>query len=85
MTGNSNSGSACIKELYAKYPNACKITAAFRTKEKAQPLVDAFPDLNVIVGIDAGNKESLMESFKGSEAAYIITAHDPKRGFKEDA
>ena len=35
MTGNSNSGSACIKELYNKYPNACKITAAFRTKAKA--------------------------------------------------
>ena len=85
MTASSNSGFYCIEEIYNSYPNKLKIKAAFRTLEKSKILKDKYQDLEIITGIDAYKKETLLEAFKGSQSALIVTVHDYQRGMKDDS
>lgn len=85
LTGNSNSGSACIKEIFEKYSDTLKLRGVFRTKKKAQPFEKLYPSLEIVTGIDASQPDSLNEAFKDAKSALIVTVHDPKRGFEEDA
>ena len=39
ITGNSNSGSACIKEIYTRYSDKVNVRSVFRSDEKAAPFV----------------------------------------------
>jgi uncharacterized protein YbjT (DUF2867 family) len=78
MTGSSNSGSACIHEIYSRYSDKLTVRAAFRTAEKAKPLQDKYPDLQVFIGIDANKPETMKEAFTGADSALIVTPHDPK-------
>ena len=77
MTASSNSGSACIHELYAKYSDKVHVRAAFRTLEKAKPFQEKYPDLEVFVGIDANKPETMKAAFSGADSALIVTPHDP--------
>ena len=78
MTGSSNSGSACIHEIYSRYSDKLIVRAAFRTAEKAKPFQDKYPDLQVFTGIDANKPETMKEAFTGADSALIVTPHDPK-------
>ena len=78
MTGSSNSGSACIHELYSRYSDKVHVRAAFRSADKAKPLKDKYPDLEVFVGIDANKPETMEAAFTGADSALIVTPHDPK-------
>ena len=87
VTANSNSGSACIEELFTRedYLGKLKVRGVFRSAEKAEPFKEKYPDLEIVVGVDASKPETLKEAFAGSEKALIITVHDYSRGFAEDA
>lgn len=85
VTGNSNSGSACIDQLLTSSTNQFTVRAAFRTNEKAKPYQEKYPQLEIVCGIDASQPETLEKAFLGAHSALIVTVHDPKRGFKEDA
>ena len=84
VTGNSNSGSACIAELYKRYGNKYTIRGVFRSEEKAKPFRAQYPDLEVVTGIDAGRPESLGPAFKGADSAMIVTTFDLSKGVAED-
>ena len=87
VTANSNSGSACIEELFTRenYVGKLKLRGAFRSAEKAEPFKEKYPDLEIVVGVDASKPETLIKAFTGSEKALIITVHDYSRGFADDA
>jgi hypothetical protein len=53
ITGNSNSGSSCIKELFERYSDKVNVRGIFRSKDKAQPFMDKYPKMEVITGVDA--------------------------------
>ena len=84
ITGNSNSGSACIEELYARYGDKVNVRGAFRSEEKAVPFRQKYPHLDVFVGVDAGKPETMKAAFAGAERALIVVPYDPTRGFAED-
>lgn len=85
LTGNSNSGSACIKEIYEKYPDTLRLRGVFRTKEKAQFYEKEYPSLEIVIGADANHPETLNKAFQSATCALIVTVHDTQRGFEEDA
>lgn len=85
VTGNSNSGSACIDELYKKYSNNLKVRGVFRSDAKAEALKKKYSELEIITGCDASKKETLRKAFDGAQSAMIVTVHDSSRGFEEDA
>ena len=87
VTANSNSGSACIEELFSRkdYMGKLKVRGVFRSAEKAEPFAKKYPDLEVIVGVDASKPDTLNSAFAGAEKAFIVVIHDDKRGFSEDA
>ena len=84
ITGNSNSGSACIEELYARYGDKVNVRGAFRSEEKAAPFRQKYPHLDVVVGVDAEKPDTMKAAFSGAERTLIVTPHDPARGFAED-
>lgn len=47
VTGNSNSGSACIKELFDRYADKVRVRGVFRSEEKAEPFKNNYPNLEV--------------------------------------
>lgn len=47
ITGNSNSGSACIKELFDRYADKVRVRGVFRSEEKAKPFKSNYPSLEV--------------------------------------
>lgn len=47
VTGNSNSGSSCIKELFEKYSDRVQVRGVFRSEEKAKPFRTNYPKLEV--------------------------------------
>lgn len=47
LTGNSNSGSSCIKELFEKYKDKLRVRGVFRSEEKAKPFRTEYPNLEV--------------------------------------
>jgi uncharacterized protein YbjT (DUF2867 family) len=85
VTGNSNSGQSCIAELFAKYPTKFKVRGVFRTQQKAQPFQEKYPNLEVVIGVDASQPDSLKKAFVQAKSAVIVTVHDPSRGFQDDA
>jgi uncharacterized protein YbjT (DUF2867 family) len=85
ITGNSNSGSACIKELFDRYTDKVKVRGVFRTKEKAEPFQKSYPKMEVIIGVDAAQPDTLKVAFEGAQSALIVTPHDPTKGFSDDA
>ena len=72
VTGNSNSGSACIAELFAKYPFELNVRGVFRTEEKAAPFREKYVNLEVVTGVDARDPASLVKAFQGAESALIV-------------
>jgi len=85
ITASSNSGFYCIEEMYNKFPNKLRIKAAFRSLEKSKILVEKYPNLDIVTGIDAYKTETLTEAFRGSQSALIVTPHDYSRGMNDDA
>jgi nucleoside-diphosphate-sugar epimerase len=85
LTGNSNSGAACIEELLTRYKGRVNVKAGFRSEEKSKPIVSKFADLKAVIGVDASKKDTLDSFFQNTDSAMIVTVHDPSRGFKEDA
>ena len=79
LTGNSNSGSACIEELFSRYSDKVNVRGLFRSKEKAQPFAQKYPKLEVITGVDAYKPETLKTGFAGCDSALIVTPHDPTK------
>ncbi|RMZ94290.1 NAD(P)-dependent oxidoreductase, partial [Brachionus plicatilis] len=57
----------------------------FRTEEKAKPFRISFPNIEIVVGCDADNPDTLNKAFQGAQYALIVTPHDPKRGIDDDA
>jgi len=84
ITGNSNSGSSCIKELFERYSDKVNVRGVFRSKEKAQPFLEKYPKLEVITGVDAYQPETLKVAFDGADSALIVTPHDPTKGDMND-
>lgn len=87
VTANSNSGSACIEELFARkdYCDKVNVRGVFRSAEKAEPFAKKYPTLEICTGVDASKPETLNKAFVGAEKAFIVTVHDYNRGFAEDA
>ena len=86
ITGNSNSGKYCIEELFTRYKDSgLKIKAGFRSAEKAQPFLDKYPGLEAVNDVDAYKPESMVKLFQGAQSALIVTPHDMKKGFSDDA
>lgn len=87
VTANSNSGSACIEELFTRkdYESKVKVRGVFRSAEKAEPFAKKYPGLETCTGVDASKLETLGKAFAGAEKAFIVTVHDYNRGFAEDA
>ena len=87
VTGNSNTGSACIEELFTRedYLGKLKVRGVFRSAEKAEPFKEKYPDLEIVVGVEASKLETLIKAFAGADKALIVVVHDDKRGFAEDA
>jgi NAD(P)H dehydrogenase (quinone) len=79
LTGNSNSGSACIEELFSRYSEKVNVRGLFRSKEKAQPFAQKYPKLEVITDVDAYQPDTLKTAFKGADSALIVTPHDPAK------
>ena len=85
ITGNSNSGSSCIKEIFERYSDKVSVRGVFRSKEKAQPFLNKYSKLEVITGVDAYQPETLKVAFDGADSALIVTPHDSTRDFADDA
>ena len=85
LTGNSNSGSSCIKELFERYSDKVTVRGIFRSKDKAQPFMEKYPQMEVITGVDAYQPETLKVAFEGADSALIVTPHDPSKDFGDDA
>lgn len=85
ITGSSNSGSACIKELFERYPDKLNVRAAFRSADKAKPYQEKYPKLEVVVDVDAYKVETLNKVFENAHSAVIVTPLDASRGFADDA
>jgi uncharacterized protein YbjT (DUF2867 family) len=85
ITGNSNSGSSCIQELFERYSDKVTVRGIFRSKDKAQPFIEKYPNLEVITGVDAYQPETLKVAFEGADSALIVTPHDPNTGSGDDA
>ena len=78
FTATSNTGLACIEELYSRkdYSGKVKVRGVFRSAEKAEQLSKKYPDLEVVVGVDADKPETLSKAFVGAEKAFIICPFD---------
>lgn len=85
ITGNSNSGSACIKELFERYPDKLNVRGIFRSADKAKQLQEKYPKLEVVVDVDASKPDTLNKAFLNAHSAVIVTPHDPTKGFSDDA
>ena len=85
ITGNSNSGSSCIKELFDRYADKVKVRGCFRSKEKAEPFQKSYPKMETIIGVDAAQPDTLKVAFEGAQSALIVTPHDQTKGFSDDA
>ena len=85
VTGNSNSGSACIAELFEKYPLELNVRGVFRTEEKAAPFREKYADLEVVTGVDAREPHTLVKAFYGADSALIVHPLDSSSpDFKSD-
>jgi len=89
VTGNSNSGSACIQELLTRYKSTFqKIKAGFRSDEKANHLRNSsyFDQgvVEIISGVDANKKETLFPVFNDTDYALIVTPLDYTAGTHND-
>ena len=73
ITGNSNSGSSCIAELFKRYNDKVSVRGAFRGADKAEPLKQKYPKLEVVCGVDADKPETLDAAFRGAQSALIVT------------
>ena len=85
VTGNSNSGSSCIAELFSRYAGKVNVRGVFRSEEKARPFREKYSNLEIVTGIDASQPKSLKPAFEGADSALIVTTFDPTKGFAEDA
>ena len=85
ITGNSNSGSACIKELFEKYSDKVQVRGVFRSKEKSEPFQKSYPKMEVITGVDAAQADTLKIAFEGAQSALIVTPNDPNNKSSDDA
>ena len=85
ITGNSNSGSSCIKELFDRYADKIKVRGCFRTKEKAEPFQKSYPKMETIIGADASQPDTLKLAFEGAQSALIVTPSGSTKNFSDDA
>jgi uncharacterized protein YbjT (DUF2867 family) len=86
VTGNSNSGSACIEELLKTYSDRVSIRAVFRSEEKAQPFRLKYGNrIQEVIGVDASKPDTLEPAFAGAHSTLIVTPHDPARGMSDDS
>lgn len=72
ITGNSNCGSACIKELFVKYASKVRVRGVFRSEDKAAQFRKMFPELEVVSNVDASQPETLANAFKDAQAAFVV-------------
>ncbi|RNA11569.1 NAD(P)-dependent oxidoreductase [Brachionus plicatilis] len=85
MTASSNTGSACLHELYTKYSNNVRIRAVFRSQEKSTVFAKNYPEIEIVTGCDATKTETLSKAFYLSDYALIVTPMDRARGMKNDS
>ncbi len=85
FTGNSNSGSACIEELFERYADKVIVRGVFRSHEKAAPYRLKYPQLEVCANADASDWNSMNGVFDNCQVAVVVTPHDMSKGFSEDA
>lgn len=85
VTGNSNSGSECIDYLFKHHASSLKVRGVFRSADKSKPFAEKYPGLEIVTGVDAGKAETVHKAFEGAYSAFIVTVHDPSRGFEADA
>lgn len=72
ITGNSNCGSACIKELLDTYASKVRVRGVFRSDDKAAQFRKMFPELEIVSNVDATQPETLVNAFEGAQAAFIV-------------
>lgn len=82
VTGNSNSGASCIKELFGRYSDKVNVRGVFRSEEKAKSFRNDYSKLEVVTGVDASKPETLKKAFENAQSALIVTPHDPTAGIK---
>ena len=87
ITGNSNSGSSCIAEIFKRFADKINVRGAFRGVDKAEPFKQKYPKLELVCGIDADKPDSLNAAFHGAQAALIVTpfSHESIKGASNDA
>ncbi len=85
VTGNSNSGSACIDYLMKNKISNIEVRAVFRTEEKSKPFREKYPGLEIVCGVNAAEPETTTKAFEGANAAFIVTVYDHSKGFEDDA
>jgi uncharacterized protein YbjT (DUF2867 family) len=57
----------------------------FRSEEKAEPYREKYPNLEIVTGVDANKPETMVNAYRGAQAALVVTPHDMKAGFSRDA
>lgn len=87
LTASSTSGKACVSTLLSS-PTTNAVRAIFRSESKAAPLRTAHandPRLQIHTGVDAQNPQTVQNALSGCTVAFLITPHDPARGYGDDA
>ncbi|CAF0993392.1 unnamed protein product, partial [Brachionus calyciflorus] len=85
MTASSNSGSACLHELYKKYSKQVRIRGVFRSQEKSEIFARKYPNIETVSGCDATKFETLSKAFVNADYALIVTPLDQARGMQNDS
>jgi len=89
FTASSQTGDTAARELIGV--KNVVVRAVFRSEAKAEKLKQDFKkqlesgQLEVVVGPDAKNPESLPVAFKGAEVAIIVTPLDPSDRTRNDS
>lgn len=87
LTASSTSGKACVSALLSS-STINTVRAIFRSESKAASLRAAHANdsrLQIRIGVDARDPQSIQSALSGCTVAYLITPHDPARGFDSDA
>lgn len=87
ITASSTSGTACVKTLLDSNQGP-RVRAVFRTESKAASIRDEYGDherLEIVTGVDAADKKTLISSMEGCEIAFLVTPSDPSKDMKDDA
>jgi len=79
MTANSNCGLHAIRHLIMHFNDKVTIRAIIRDEKKAEALKEFKENIEIVSGVDATNKESLLKAFRGATKAFIIPPNAQNR------